>query len=192
MKSITVLSVLSVLVIAVLSSVNGQTGDYLWDAFNSSSAMRTEYYYEVDYWSTWLTIEMDDVGEVFTDLVVEAVERSTNAAQGDAIARCSLDVADRSKENYNYMADTIRRTKEAANALHLSVLQQFIELNIKEYDLELFYYYHSYIISNAYYALHNDYSMAMMMAWLEVFEDFFYLHEQLEDCIAEALSRDRR
>lgn len=182
-------SFLSVILVVLASSslqVHGQT-NYLLASFEAAMELQEEYVNEIDYWRDWLTIEADDMGYYFTDMVAQGIELSSSAAQGAAIGECGRTAHNYSRANINYMADTMRDTEIAGNSLHVSVMLQLSNMNIKEADLELFYYYHGYAMDEAYYNLWNDYADRMFFAWIYVLFDFYYVYDILFYCVSDAL-----
>lgn len=184
MKSLLLLCALACL---AATSVRSQTTNYIMEAYNSAVLMKSYYDEEVEYFREMLTYEADDMGYYFTDLVAQGIALVDTAAQGAAIQECGFRAADLSQENIEFMEYYINAAERAANDLHTTVLLQLRNMNIKEYDLELFYYYHSYTMDDAYYDLWYWYSDNMFYSWLIVYIEFFYVNEELYDCIVEVL-----
>lgn len=181
-----------VLACFVGTAVRGQANNYLLFAYNAAVAMKAEYLAEIEYWSEALTVEADDMGYYYTNLVAEGLERATTEAQGAAISRCANQTVYYCELNINYLSNEIRAAGDAAVELHNSVNLQLREMNIKEYDLELFYYYHSYKMQEAYEALWglDGFSDRMFYEWIWVLIDFFYNYDDLYYCIDEVVSFD--
>lgn len=163
----------------------GQTVNYLIDALEASNELREKYSIQVHYWRGMLSDESEDVGFLFTDLAADLIALSSTAAQGAIIAECFKTATYNSKRSMEALGDTITRTEEAANVLHLSVIKQLSELNVKEHDMEIFYYYHSNIINNAHYELWNVHEEAMFLAWFKLNSDFFYNSNLLYNCTSD-------
>lgn len=179
------------LIVACFSAaVRGQANNYLLSAYESSLAMKAEYVEEIEYWSQWLTIEADDMGYYFTDLVADGLQLATTEAQGAAISRCANQTVHYCELNINYMSEEIRKSAIAAVNLQNSVFLQLREMNIKQYDLELFYYFHDYRIQEAYEALWGDdgFSDRMFYEWIWVLIDFYYNYDDLYYCIDQVVS----
>lgn len=163
--------------------VRAQSNNYLLRAYDSALEMKALYDDEIEYWREFLTGEAGDVGYYFTDIVTRALDRFPNEVQGAGITRCTNTTATYSRANINSMADELLATEVAAVILQNSVTLLLTEMNIKEYDLELFYYYHSLKMQEAYEKLIYEYVERMSDAWLHLFMELGYHYDQLQYCI---------
>ena len=172
-------SLLVILLCAVLTCVSG---NYLMASYDAAVEMKKEADYDIEEWRWWLTIEARDIDQYFIEIVFEGIANATTAGQGAVIARCTAAAAERGHHNVIYMDEVIMEAQESSNDLHWTVFDLLRTTNIKEQDLELFYYYHSYVMAEAYDLLYWHYYQ-MFDAWLEVLWDFFDNQYDLYECI---------
>lgn len=184
MKSFVLL--LGVLACWSVASVHGQTGNYLMLSYDSAMVMKSYYDEEVDYFRNYATWEAEDMG-YFTDLALDAVDEATTAEQGASIQTCVAAAARESQFNINFQDRYLVETSQAAVRLHSTVMQQLSFMNLKEYDLELFYYYHNYIMEGAYEDLWYFYAENLFYSWLMVYLDWYYVYDDLYYCVYDVL-----
>lgn len=168
--------------------VQGQTYNYILRSYESALGIKAYYDEEIWYSREWLNIEAEDIGYFFTDVVADALERSPNEAQGAAITICANTTATISHWNIEYVADELRAVERVSIDLHNSVYSLLRDMNIKEYDLELFYYNHEIRMQEAYQALwyYGGYSDRLFYALEFIYEEWFINLYALYDCIYDA------
>lgn len=165
------------------TAVHGQANNYLLSAYESALELKAAYHQQIMSWRDWLTIEAGDVGFYFTNIVARALDRSPNEVQGAGITSCVNTTVTYSRININNMDDELRATQEAAVNLHNSVMLQLLEMNIKENDLEMFYYYHSLKMQEAYDQLWNEYYVRLETAREHLYDEWFTRYSELDGCI---------
>lgn len=179
---------LSVLACWSVASVNGQTTNYLLASYDSAMFLKYYYDYEVQSFRQYATWEAEDMGYYFTEIAAGGIGLATSAGHGAGIRSCISVAVRECQFNINFMDRYIVETEHAANDLHKSVMDQLVKINIKEYDLELFYYYHNYVMEDAYQALWYVFWDNMFYSYYWVYIDFFYNYEFLYTCIAETIN----
>ena len=165
------------------------TGNYLLDSYEAAVQMKQLYENDIEYWREWLTIEAQDMDFFFIELVFIGINRATAPEHGYGIAKCTAEAAETSRNNIIYMDEVMIEVQDIANTLHLTVFDLLSTTNIKEQDLELFYYYHSYVMEETEWNLWFLY-YEMYDAWLAVLMDFFDVRDRLFLCIDAVTSSD--
>lgn len=173
--------------LAIQVSAQTEHGNYLLASYNEAMLIKSYYDEEVQYYREYLTYESEDMGVIFTDMVADAVAVASNPVQGERIGQCGFVTAYLGRNNIVDFERYINIAQNVGNGLHMTVLGQLRNQNIKEYDLELFYYYHSYIMQEAYDDLWYVHTYNMLYAWLDMLFDFFDLHDALDNCLLDAM-----
>lgn len=182
MKSMVLLCFLCCLVVCV----RGQT-NYLMASFDSAMDMKAYYDHEVNAFREELTKQTSDMGHYFTEKISLSLAEASTPAQGAAIQACAVVNQYDCGNAIDYMDYYIRTADRAGNRLHSSVIEQLSQHNIKEYDLEIFYYNHNTRMAKAFEDLWYVYSDNMFYAMITVIMEFFYIQDDLVDCLDAAL-----
>lgn len=175
-----------VLILCVVMS-QAQIGNYLLEAYNSAMEVKATYEEEVAFFRERLTWQADDFGYYFTSRIRNALNENTTPAQGAALQQCAATAAVQSQESINRFKESLLSLQEDANKLQSSVYEQLMETNIKEEDLELFYYYHNYRLDAARDRLFEVHINDLGNRWMEMWFEYFTISEAMDECIAVAL-----
>ena len=180
------MSFLVILLCAVACLSPGVRGNYLMASYDAAMEMKEEADGDIEYWRWRLTNEAEDIDSYFLDVIIFGIENANTTAQGAAVGRCAAAAEARGRQNIINMDEVILEAEEASNDLHFTVFGLLRTFNIKEQDPELFYYYHNYVMEEAYgLLLYNYYQMSY--AYSDVFNDWFDHFYDLYDCVYEAL-----
>lgn len=167
--------------------VRGQTTNYIVESHKSAMLVNLYFEEEVEYWRMWLTIEAYDMGFFFTDLIAQAAALAQNPTHGAGIASCAAVAHFDSTININYLDRAILLVEKDGRALHSSVFELLRGVNIKEADLELFYYQHNYVVQEFYDRLWEEHFDNLFYSWLVVLLDFYYVYDELFYCLDDVL-----
>lgn len=189
MKSI--LSLLSLFAISAgsLVVVHAQSTNYLLASHNASLTVLNYYHQEIALWREFLTGEGNDMGVIYTNLTAEAMQLATTAAQGAGISDCAALAGGDSRYNIIYMDNAILHMETDAYGLHSTVLDLLMDFNIKDADLEIFYYVHGYVAEQYYEKLFNYHMENVFNASWYILLDFFYIYNDLTECLNAVLDR---
>lgn len=169
------------------SSVHSQTTNYILASYDSAMQIKSLYDEQAEYFREYLTSEAEDMGRYFTNMVARGISIAETSTQGEAIQDCVAWAAEECRYNIMFMEYYINAAEEASNHLHLTVFDQLRSMNIKEYDLELFYYYHSYAMDQAYNDLWYWYSNNMIYSSMVISTEYLNIYDQLFECITGVL-----
>lgn len=180
-----VLLIVSVLAIVAVS--NAQRVNYLENAFANAMAVKRNYDEELVFFRERLTWQADDFGYYFTVRMRYAIARATTEAEGATLQGCASVAAFRSRALIDRFDEALRHMEHAANNLFLSIYEQFMEMNVKKSDMELFYYLHSYRMEDAELELNEIHIPEAGNRWMEMWFGYFNIADELDDCIFGAL-----
>ena len=174
--------------VAGLAVVQGQSGNIFLDSFDSAMTVKELYDEETDYFRQYLTYEAEDLGN-FADFVAYALELSSTPAHGAGIQQCAEEAHYYATINVEFFNYYILEAEEAARDLQFTVMGLIRDKNIKEDlpQIDLFYYYHDYIVQEAYEDLYYYYGDNMFYAWLIVYLEWFYIYDELDYCMYNAI-----
>lgn len=182
MKLLVILCVLGCASWGTLAQTN-----YLVNSHEAAMNVHAYYEEEIAYWREKLTYEAKDMGNDYTDLVADALAEATTEQQGRGISSCAADAEWKSRINIDFFDLVIQDAEEEAHKLHSSVWTHLQEVNVKETDWELFYYYHNYVVQEFYDHLWDFHFIDMFDAWIHVMAGYYYAFDELFECLHDVL-----
>lgn len=181
------ISSLCLLLLLAVSS-NGQTTNYLMNAYDSAMDLHHTFEMYVENYQKSLAVEISDFGLYFTDAMTAAIARASTAAQGSALQSCAATATEKTHTAIDLFLAPLENLQEVSTRLHQSVWQQLIETNLKEEDVELFYYYHNYRVQDAYNNLYDVLLEDLYNELYSLWAKYFTILAEMEDCIDLALA----
>lgn len=186
MKSI--ISSLCLLLAAFLllsaGGVDAQTNNYVLVAYDSALDLHRTFEQYVEDFRKSLNVEASDFGLYFTDAMANAIARADSFNHGAALQSCAGVAAQQSREAISRFDEPLIRLQDESVRIHLTVYQELIDTNIKESDLELFYYYHSYKIADLYANLYDELLEVLYTDLYALWAEYFVILGDMENCIA--------
>lgn len=155
---------------------------YLQYAYDSALEVIAEYSFERNYFRALLTWESNNVGAIFVSLLADGIDEIQTPEQGEEMRRCAESTATTSQNYLNRMDDLIGKLEDDMSNLHQTVYGQLMDMNIKQEDIYLFYYYHSLRMEDAMQRL-EDHHYILHDAYTDIYFSFFDEFYALEECI---------
>lgn len=183
---------LSCLILLAASSitVNAQATNYISAAYDSAVEMHNMYEQYVEFFRKSLNVEAADFGLYFTDAMADAIARAdpTSVTHGAALQSCAGVAARRSRTSIELFDEAVVSLQAESTRIHLTVVQQLLNTNVKENDLELFYYYHSHRMTALQDRLQDELLPRMYDDLSVLWADYFIILGDMEDCIEAVLA----
>lgn len=173
-------------ILATLTLVQGQIGNYLLTAYDSALGMKHVHELSVENYRNSLAIESQDFGNYFTARLADVLETATTEAQGTALSNCAANAATSSRNSINRFDATLIPLQDAAMRLHLSIWEELIATNLKA-DLDLFYYQHNLRLEERYDHLNNVLVDRIRSYLTDLELSYFEISTDLNICIASAM-----
>lgn len=181
-----VLCLAAVLVLST-SCVTGQSENYLLHAYDSAIEMHQQFEQYVDSFRASLNVEAADFGLYFTDALATAIGEASTEAEGTSLQSCAAVAAEKTRTAIELFIEPLEELQAESITLHQSVFQQLIETNVKEIDMELFYYYHNYRMEDSYNRLYGFLLVRLYDDLYSLWDKYFVILEEMEECIEVAL-----
>ena len=181
---------LSLLFLFVLVSHSlGEPTNYLLEAFQSAMKLKADYETDIFFFRERLTFQADDLAYYFTVRMRYVLTDANTEAQGAALQGCASAAANQSLELIHRFDDSLRQLEEEATQLHVSVLEELIQTNIKAVGVDVFYYYHNYRVEEAIRRLVEVHQVELGNRWSDMWWGYFDIADELDKCTAEAMDR---
>lgn len=130
-----------------------------------------------------LDVTASDFGYYYTEALASAIERSTSVAHGAGLQSCAAVAARSAQQAINGFDDHLQELQDESMRLHISVIQQLMESNIKTEEFNIFYYNHSTRM-NALYKNLTEVKVPEIYEYLyELWAEYFVILGHLETCI---------
>lgn len=187
MRSISVCLLL--IVVLYGATAQAQSMNYLLASYDHAIEMHNQYEQYVENFRKSLNVEAADFGLYFTEAVASAIERSAqDVYHGTAIQSCAGVAALASRDAINRFDEALLPIQQQAFDIHFTVIRQLMETNIKENDLELFYYYHNYRMDELYNHLYDELLPSLYDDLYELWDEYFVILGQMETCLESAIA----